>query len=179
MLRIAPFHTSPELPMKIASLLITLLRVFLGTILLLAGMAKVAEFRAFVGHVALYGILPMSLVASASYLLVSAEITLGAALIIGYFSRGAGLLAAVLFLTFAMAIASVLWRDLPVDECGCANILFDWLGGSENLSWKSVFLDLILFIGSLVVACVSQPGYGIQSLLSVLYIDEESRQKVR
>ncbi|MFQ6041241.1 MAG: DoxX family protein [Candidatus Poribacteria bacterium] len=156
--------------MKITSLLFTLLRVFLGTILLLAGAAKVTEFRAFVGHVALYGILPMSLVTSASYLLVSAEITIGAALVLGYFSRGAGLLAALLFLTFALALASVLWRGLPFDECGCANILFDWLGLSEQPNWKAVFLDIILWMGSFFVARSPQQGYGVELLLRrVLY----------
>ncbi len=148
--------------MKIAPLLITLLRVFLGAILFLAGASKMMSFRTFVGNVALYGILPMSLATPASYLLVSAEITLGAALILGYFSRGAGLLAGLLFLTFAMALASVLWRKLPVDECGCANILFDGLRLSGHPNWKAVFLDLLLWMGSFLMARSPQQGYGVE-----------------
>ena len=155
--------------MKMTFLLITLLRVFLGSILFFAGAAKVTDFNAFVGHVAFYDLLPMSSVTVVSCLLASAEITVGAAFIFGYLSRGAGLLASLLFLTFAAAMASVLWRELPVDECGCANFLFDWLGVSENLNWKAVFLDLISSIGSLVVAYASQAGYGIQSLLDLLF----------
>jgi len=175
--------------MKIGILLITLFRIFLGTILFFAGVAKVTDFIGFVGLMARYDLLPMSFVTVFSYLLVSAEIIVGAALILGYFSRGAGLLAAMLFLTFAAAMASALWRALPLDECGCANILFDWFGTSVNLTWKGVFLDGLLFIGSLIVACASQPGYGIQSLRGLLLSLEKvqnlfkdrlsTRQKVR
>jgi uncharacterized membrane protein YphA (DoxX/SURF4 family) len=154
--------------MKIAPLLITLLRAFLGTILFLAGASKSTSFSTFAGDVARYGILPMSLAAPASYLLVSAEIILGATLILGYFSRGAGLLAACLFLTFAMALASALWRKLPLDECGCANILFDWLGLSARPSWKAVALDLLLWGGSFLVARSPKQGYGIESLFNGL-----------
>lgn len=164
--------------MKIVPLLITLLRVFLGAILFLAGASKMMSFRTFVGTVALYGILPMSLVAPASYLLVSAEITLGAALILGYFSRGAGLLAACLFLTFAMALAWVLWRKLPVEECGCANLLFDWLGLSTQPNWKVVFLDLLLWVGSFLVARSPKQGYGVEFLLGVLFKSPAEKRSV-
>ena len=148
--------------MKIFTLLITLVRVFWGAILFFAGVAKITSFDAFVGDVARYGVLPMALTTPASYLLVSAEITVGATLMVGYFSRGAFMLAAWLFLLFAMAIASVLWRKLPLDECGCGNLLFDRLGISTHPNWKAVCLDFLLFLGGLLLARLPQQGYGVE-----------------
>ncbi len=156
--------------MTIPSLLVTTLRIILGAILLFAGIAKLANFNAFVTDVAGYQILPTGLAKPISYLLVSEEITLGIALSIGYFSRGAGILASFLFLIFAIALANVLWRELPVADCGCANFLFtilDFLGFSISTTpnWKMVFVDIGLGVTCFGIACSPQLGYGLESFI--------------
>ena len=83
--------------MTIPSILVTVLRIMLGAILLFAGIAKLSNFSAFVNDVASYQMLPTGMVKPISYLLVSAEITLGITLGIGYFSRGAGILTSSFF----------------------------------------------------------------------------------
>ncbi len=150
-------------------LLVTVLRIILGTILFFAGIAKLADFSAFVTAVVSYQLLPAALVKPISYLLVSAEITLGIALSIGYFSRGAGILASFLFLIFAAALTNVLLQKLPVTDCGCANFLFSLV---ENLgltvstpNWMLVFADLILAVASFGIVCSPQRGYGLESLI--------------
>ncbi len=150
-------------------LLITVLRIILGTILFFAGIAKLANFSAFVPAVVSYQMLPTALVKPVSYLLVSAEITLGIALSIGYFSRGAGILASLLFLIFAAALTNVLLQKLPVMDCGCANFLFSLL---ENFgftistpNWMLVFADGILAAASFGIVCSPQQGYGLESLI--------------
>ena len=156
--------------MTIPSLLVTTLRIILGAILLFAGIAKLANFSAYVTDVAGYQILPTGLAKPISYLLVSAEITLGIALSIGYFSRGTGILASFLFLIFAVALVNVLWRELPVADCGCTNFLFtflDFLGLSISTTpnWKMVFVDIALGIASLGIVFSPQQGYGLESFI--------------
>lgn len=163
--------------MTIPLLLVTGLRIILGTILLFAGIAKLANFSAFVAAAVGYQMLPTAMVKPVSYLLVSAEITLGIALCIGYFSRGAGILSSLLFLMFAVALANVLWQKLLVSDCGCANFLFsflDFLGLSVSTmpNWKIVFVDIVLAIGSFGIVCSPQQGYGLEFFISRVRRDE-------
>jgi len=151
-------------------LLVTVLRIILGTILFFAGIAKLANFSAFVTVVVSYQMLPTALVKPVSYLLVSAEITLGIALSIGYFSRGAGILASLLFLMFAAAIAIVLLQKLPVTDCGCANFLFSLLDSlglsvSTTPNWMLVFSNVVFAVVSFGMTRSPQRGYGLESLI--------------
>lgn len=156
--------------MTIQSLLITVLRILLGAILLFAGIAKLTSFSVFIADVAAYQILPLELVKPSSYLIVSSEITLGMTLIIGYFSRGAGVLSALIFLIFSVALVIVLLREQPIVDCGCGNILFsllDKIGLSvaTTPNWIIVVIDLILVLASVGVVYSSQHGYGMDSLI--------------
>lgn len=156
--------------MTIPILLITVLRIILGAVLLFAGIAKLGSFSVFVTDVTSYQMLPTALIKPISYLLVSAEITLGIALSIGYFPRGAGILASLLFLIFAIALANVLLRKLPVADCGCANFLFsllDFLGFSISTTpnWTMVFTNSVLAAASFGIACLPQRGYGLESII--------------
>ncbi len=156
--------------MTISSLLITVLRIVLGSILLIAGVTKLANFGAFIYDVAGYQMLPSYLIKPTCYILVSTEITLGTALCFGYFSRGAGLLSALLFLIFSVALANVLLRELPLSDCGCGNYLFsllDYLGLSVSTTpnWKMIFVDILLAIVCIGVVFSPQQGYGLDSLI--------------
>ena len=159
--------------MTIPSLLITVLRIILGTILFFAGIAKLTSFSVFVYNVAAYQMLPTTLIKPISYLLVSTEITLGIALSIGYFSRGASSLASLLFLMFAAALANVLLQKLPVTDCGCANFLFSLLGNLglsvSTPHWMMVFLNVVLAATSFGIARSSQQGYGLESLIHQMH----------
>lgn len=163
--------------MTIPLLLVTFLRIILGIILFFTGIAKLTNFSAFAAVVASYQMLPMVLVKPVSYVLVSAEITLGITLSIGYFSRGAGTLASLLFLIFAAALANVLLQELPVTDCGCANFLFaflDFLGFSVSTTpnWMMVFSNIVLAAGSFGIVCSSQQRYGLESFISRMHRNE-------
>ena len=151
-------------------LLLTVLRVVVGTILLFSGIVKLTSFSSFISVVHSYEMLPIGFVKPMSYLIVSTEITLGIALSIGCFSRGASLLASLLFLIFAVGLINVLVRELPVTDCGCANYLFsilDFLGltVSNEPNWKIVLTDIILAGVSFGLACSHQRGYGLESFV--------------
>ena len=145
----------------IKQIIVTCVRILTGVILLTAGVAKVTGFDVFVTQVALYDILPMSLVRLASYCLLSAEITIGFVLIVGYFSRGASILSVSLFTTFIGALSLALWRELPLEDCGCQNFLFSLFNWDVSLSWTVVFIDTLLLAGSLLVANTDSGGYGV------------------
>ena len=154
--------------MKTATaVLMTLLRVVLGAILLFSGTAKVDGFGPFITAVESYHILPAVLIRPASYLLVSAEITLGIALCIGYRLSGAGAVASLLFLCFALALASVLWRQVPLFSCGCENLLFEWLSLSQAPTWQAVCIDGISAAASLFIAFSRERGYSFLSIACV------------
>lgn len=153
--------------MKTSQRWITLLRVFIGLILFFAGITKLTTFNVFVTDISSYQIIPIAMVTPVSYLLVSAEITLGLGLGIGYFSRGASILASILFLTFSITLVYVLLQDVPVTDCGCGNILFsllEMLGVSVSTpNWKMVFTDVVLTGACIGIASSSQQGYGVDS----------------
>lgn len=156
--------------MKIPLILVTLLRVVLGAILLFAGITKLMGFSAFATNLSSYQMLPIALVKPMSYLIVSGEITLGIVLIIGYFSRGAGILSMLLFLIFAVVLTYVLLRELAITDCGCGNFLIsllDVLGLpiSEEPNWTIVFVDIVLAVLCLGVISSPQQGYGLDSLI--------------
>lgn len=155
--------------MKISQWWITLLRVFVGLILFFAGITKLTSFNVFVAAVSSYQVIPITLLKPVSYLLVSAEITLGLGLGIGYFSRGASILASILFFTFSVVLVYVLLRNLPVTDCGCGNILFsllEVLGVSVSTpNWKLVLTDVVLTGVCIGVASSSQQGYGLDSIV--------------
>ncbi len=157
--------------MTIKSLLLTVLRITIGMIFLFSGIAKLTSLTVFISNVAAYEILPTLLIKPISYLLVSAEITLGIALCIGYFSRGSGLLASILFMTFTIVLIIVLLQKLSVTNCGCENILFSFLDTigvsvSTTPNWKIVLIDVALAATCFWIACSPQRGYGIESLIS-------------
>ncbi len=156
--------------MKILLILVTLLRVILGAILLFAGITKLMGFSIFTTNVDSYQMLPIGLVKPVSYLIVSAEITLGIVLIIGYFSRGAGILSMFLFLVFAVALTNALLRELTITDCGCGNFLFsllDLMGLtiSNEPNWKIVFVDIVFAVSCLGVVSSSQQAYGLDSFI--------------
>lgn len=151
-------------------MLITLLRILLGAILLFAGIAKLSNFSAFVINVDSYQMLLIGFVKPISYLLVSAEITLGIALIIGYFSRGTCILSSFLFLIFAFVLVNAVWRKLPITDCGCGNFLFsllDLLGLqiSTTVNWKTVFMNIVLAAVSFGIVISPHQGYGLETLM--------------
>ena len=138
---------------------VTCVRILIGIILLTAGLAKVADFSTFVTQVALYDVVPTPAIQFMSACLLSAEIALGLALTLGYFSRVASILAAGLFGIFIVVLAQALWRDMSLDDCACRNILFGLFHWEVGLSWKMVFVDAILLVGCLFVAIANSTGY--------------------
>ncbi|MDR2930586.1 MAG: DoxX family membrane protein [Propionibacteriaceae bacterium] len=93
-------------------------RVILGGVLIAAGLTKVGNLGGSVQAAAAYQILPYGAAQVVGWLLPFAEIGLGLVLVLGLFTRIAGVLGALLMLGFIIAISSVWARGISID-CGC------------------------------------------------------------
>ena len=135
-------------------------RAVLGVVFIWAAAAKVPELESFADSVGNYRILPAILLNPLAVWLVGIELAAGAAVLVGFFSRGAGLVLALLNFTFIGAIASALARGLAI-ECGC------WgPGGGELVSVELIARDLGLLGGSVLVWATREDPLCIERLVS-------------
>lgn len=93
-------------------------RVVLGGVLLVAGALKVGSLGESVLAVRAYRILPYEATTVVGWALPFFEIIVGAALIVGVFTRLAAVLGGLTMVAFIIAIASVWARGMSID-CGC------------------------------------------------------------
>lgn len=128
-------------------ILVALARTCMGALLVIAGALKAHDGPALTAStIAGYRLLPPSIVAPLGVVLPYLEILLGAYLIIGLMTRAVALIAAVQFTVFAVAVASLVVRNIPAD-CGCFGS-----GVRTPPSWYHVAADLALAALALLVA---------------------------
>ena len=121
--------------------------VFVGATFVYASLDKIVHPDRFADVVNDYQMLPMLLVNAFALVMPWLEMTTGAALIVGVWRRGAGLLAVGLTVAFMVAIAQAEARGLEI-ECGC----FDVSGMSATeASWDLFVRDVGLLVASALV----------------------------
>jgi uncharacterized membrane protein YphA (DoxX/SURF4 family) len=133
-------------------------RWVVGGVFLYASLDKIADPASFAQAVYNYRLLPLSLLHPFALLLPWLEAVAGLALIAGVWWRGAALLCSVLTLTFTLAVASALLRQLDI-SCGC----FHTTGGASvgmSLLWR----DLLLLVACLGLLLIHAPGHRTQTL---------------
>ena len=96
-----------------------------------------------------YEILPSSLVPLATFAVPWVEVVVAVALLVGWWTRGAGLLAAVLLATFTAAVVSVILRGMNL-SCGCFGKYKLLCDGS--VGWCKVGENLVLLSMAWVLA---------------------------
>ena len=84
--------------------------LFIGSLLVLVALSKLANLESFVASVADYEILPISLVRPFASCLPFVEVVLGFSLLVGFRIQLASYIVTCLFSVFAIAIAVNLWR---------------------------------------------------------------------
>lgn len=93
-------------------------RVVVGGVWLYAGAIKLPDPAQSVAAVRAYEALPADLVAPVGQLLPVVEVVIGALLVVGMLTRGAGLVSSLLLAVFIAGIISVWVRGIEID-CGC------------------------------------------------------------
>jgi uncharacterized membrane protein YphA (DoxX/SURF4 family) len=146
---------SPPRAGGLVSLLVLVLRIAVGGLLMAAGALKVGHPQALAATIAAFRILPAFAVAPFALLLPIFEIGLGAYLVVGLYARVAAIIAAVEFVVFALAIASVVIRGIPI-ACGCFG-----QGDAAPASWLDVVRD---FAFALLTIPIIMRGPGMLAL---------------
>jgi len=118
-----------------------------GGVFVWASLDKVTRPDRFADIVHDYDMLPLVFINAFALVMPWTEMTTGAALIVGVWRRGAGLLAAALTVAFLIAIAQAEIRGLEI-QCGC----FDVSGMTHSqASWDLFLRDIPLLLGAALV----------------------------
>jgi uncharacterized membrane protein YphA (DoxX/SURF4 family) len=136
---------------KLADLAILVLRVAIGLVFVVAGLAKIGHATEFAAQIAGFRLLPQPVVAPMALVLPFLELLLGGYLVVGLFTRASAWTAAALFALFDAAIASAVVRGMTV-SCGC-------FGPNDTTvtTWPEVARDAVLVVIAIVVA-LRAPG---------------------
>jgi len=95
-----------------------LARLVVGVVDLVAGIAKFPDPAANVRQVRAFDLLPEAVVPTVGHALPTAEILIGAALVLGLLTRFFAVLATLFFLAFIIGITAAWVRGLEIN-CGC------------------------------------------------------------
>lgn len=120
------------------------LRAGLAALFLYAGVAKLADVRAFAADIANYRVVPAALVGPFAAALPGVEIACGIALLSGRMVRAGALLATTLIAAFTVAAAQALARDINID-CGCFGSV------RAPVTIATIVRDLALLAGGVAV----------------------------
>jgi putative oxidoreductase len=140
--------------------LVFALRLGIGALLLAAGILKAHDGSAAVASsIAAYRLLPPFPVAALATFLPYFEIFLGLYLVAGLLTRIAAWVAAVQFVVFAAAVASLVVRRIPAD-CGCFGS-----GVATPPSWGHVALDVLLAALCVLIARYAPGIFAVDRVL--------------
>jgi uncharacterized membrane protein YphA (DoxX/SURF4 family) len=121
-------------------------RILVGIVLLAAGALKAGDPSLAVTTAGAYGILPAKGALAVGFLLPGVEIAVGAALVAGFLTRGAALLAAAMSAVFLFVTAWAHFRSLDI-TCGC----FGPLSRALESRSSTALVDLAMLAGSVIV----------------------------
>jgi len=113
-------------------------RLFVGALLLVSGIGKLANRSEFLQIVKAYRLVPNRVLIPFSYGLPAIEFVTGVMILLGFFTPVAAYVACGLFLLFIFAMAINLLRGANETPCGC------FAGRLEKISWLMVLRNLTL-----------------------------------
>jgi hypothetical protein len=139
-----------------------------GVLFALSGWSKLKDLGRFSQGLELYGVLPHSFVGPASILIPVLEVVIAATFLLNCAIYVAAPTAALLTLSFIVAIVSVLRRGEAV-SCLCFGAT-----SSENVSTRTLVRAVLLLVGTAVVAYMSirqtSPFIGVYSRRGLLVL---------
>jgi len=141
---------------KYKSIVIFLIRLFIGSLFFLSGTLKLFEINKFNIIVAKFNIIPINLVPIFSIALILSEIICGLFLIIGIYIKISSYVLILMNISFIIAISINIIRGNIID-CGCFGRLF-----SEKIGWRLLFRDFILLGLLLCILSEKKFIYSIQ-----------------
>jgi uncharacterized membrane protein YphA (DoxX/SURF4 family) len=138
-------------------------RLVTGGVWIVAGALKLPDPYESVRAVRAYALLPEAVVPTVGMLLPIVEVVLGAVLVLGLLTRGAGVLSAVLLGLFIVGIASVWARGIEID-CGCFGGGGARAGAASSYPWD-LARDAGLLLLSAYLVLVPRTRLAVDRLL--------------
>jgi uncharacterized membrane protein YphA (DoxX/SURF4 family) len=100
------------------TILILLVRIFLGGFFAVAGLDKITDPQAFTNSILQYKVVGQTLAMCTATVLPSLELLCGLSVLIGLYPRGSELLMTIMLVGFTVLVSSALLRGLDI-SCGC------------------------------------------------------------
>ena len=127
-------------------MLITLLRVTLGCVFIVASIDKIADPYAFAASIGNYKIVSGTPAMFVATILPWIELLAGLGLLFGVFLRGSALLTLIMLATFTILASSAMLRGLDI-SCGC----FTQDPASSKVGWTKIAENLLLIAINIIV----------------------------
>ena len=149
---------------RIAYRLTALVRLIVGGIFLISGLAKIADPVRFLLTLREFQLLPGALESFLAVYLPWLEFLLGLCIVVGILHRTASLMIAGLNGAFIIAIVSVMARGIEVD-CGCFGLLADALHLPDMADGKAIVRNLVLMAMCLHIFRSEATGWTMERYL--------------
>ena len=140
-----------------------LARLVVGAVWIWAGLVKLPDPARSVSAVRAYQLLPSSIVPTVGELLPVVEVVVGACLVLGVLTRGAGVLSGVMLAAFVVGISSVWARGIEID-CGCFGGGGSQAGASSSYPWE-IARDVGLLLLSAFVVWLPRTRLALENVL--------------
>jgi uncharacterized membrane protein YphA (DoxX/SURF4 family) len=138
---------------------ITLLRIFLGIVFIVASVEKVLDPDAFATSICGYRVVSTGPALPIATVLPWLELLSGLGLLLNVLVRGSSLLALIMLSVFTLLVLSALWRGLDI-SCGC----FSQDPTAELIGWRKVGENLLLTFISGIVLRHSPTGFSLECI---------------
>ena len=142
-------------------LLISLLRVALGAVFIVASLDKIQNPEAFAKTIANYRLLPYKFINGIAIGLPWIEVVTGTLLVLGIWIRAGTAIVWGLLFAFSIAISQALARGLDI-SCGC----FTTNPAAERMSLWTLIWDLIWLSWGVLVWIFDHGHYSLSKLLN-------------
>jgi uncharacterized membrane protein YphA (DoxX/SURF4 family) len=143
-------------------LIVSLLRVALGAVFIVASLDKIQNPEAFATNIANYRILPYIFINGIAIVLPWLEVLTGAVLVLGVWTKASTVIVSGLLLAFSIAISQALARGLDI-SCGC----FTTNPVAERMSWWTLIWDLIWLSWGILVWVFDHGHYSLFKFLNI------------
>ena len=142
-------------------LAISLLRVALGAVFIVASLDKIQNPEAFATTIANYRVLPYTVINGMAIVLPWLEIVTGTVLVLGVWIRASTIIVWGLLFAFSVAIIQALFRGLDI-SCGC----FSTNPNAERMSLWTLIWDVIWFCWGILIWIFDQGHYSVFRFLN-------------
>jgi uncharacterized membrane protein YphA (DoxX/SURF4 family) len=140
---------------------ITLLRVALGLVFIVASLDKIQHPESFATNIANYRLLPYRLINVSAIVLPWIEIVTGTLLVLGVWIRAAGIMTCGMLVMFIAAISQALLRDLDI-SCGC----FSTDPADHRMTRWTLYWNLIWLGWGIIIVCYHRFQYTLRDIIS-------------